>query len=161
MIVWGGADAFCGFGVTLNDGARYNLSSDNWTPLPAADAPSPRMYHTAVWSGSEMIIWGGDAGGKAFLNDGGRYNPSTNTWVALPSAGAPAARTLHTAVWTGSEMIIWGGVNEEDTFNDGARLGSSYIHLPAFMRQPAVVPFAFLSDQLFETMHCPCIRQSA
>jgi hypothetical protein len=35
------------------------------------EAPDNRERHTAVWTGSEMIIWGGDNGG--FLNTGGRY----------------------------------------------------------------------------------------
>ncbi len=136
MIVWGGADALCGFGAKLNDGARYNPSSDSWSPISTTDAPSARMYHTAVWSGTEMTIWGGYAGGQIMLNDGARYNPSTDTWVALPAAGAPAARTAHTAVWTGTEMIVWGGV-DEDTFNDGARLGGLYTtYLPLCVGQP-------------------------
>ena len=67
----------------------------------------PRV-HTAVWTGSEMIVWGGYDGGT-FLNTGGRYNPSTNSWTATSTTGAPAGRSYHTAVWTGSEMIVWGG----------------------------------------------------
>ena len=57
-----------------------------------------------MWTGSEMIIWGGSQ-----LNTGGRYNPSTDSWAATSTTNAPSARQDHTAVWTGSEMIIWGG----------------------------------------------------
>src|SRR5712691_10589727 len=36
---------------------------DEWEPgasgMDVANAPSPRYIHTAVWTGSEMIIWGG------------------------------------------------------------------------------------------------------
>ena len=35
---------------------------------------APRASQTAVWTGNEMIAWGGNNGGTAF-NDGGRYNP--------------------------------------------------------------------------------------
>jgi len=61
-----------------------------------------------VWTGSQMIAWGGDSG--AFFNTGGRYDPSTNSWTATSTSNAPAPRDDHTAVWTGSQMIVWGGV---------------------------------------------------
>ena len=66
-----------------------------------------RSVHTAVWTGSEMIVWGGEFSG--YSNTGGRYNPSTDSWTATSLTNAPSARDGHTAVWTGSEMIVWGG----------------------------------------------------
>ncbi len=90
----------------LNSGGRYNPSTDVWMATSTSGTPTAREYHTAVWTGSEMIIWGGDGGlGHA----GGRYNPNTNTWVATSMSGEPTNRAHHTAVWTGSEMIVWGG----------------------------------------------------
>ena len=80
---------------------------DTWTPTSLTDVPSIRTSHTAVWTGSEMIVWGG-WDGISPLNTGGRYNPSTDSWAATSTATAPTARLLHTAVWTGSEMIVWG-----------------------------------------------------
>ncbi len=71
-------------------------------------APAGRVGHTAVWTGSDMIIWGG-GNDSGFLNTGGRYNPLANVWTAVPTTDAPTARSAHTAVWTGTEMIIWGG----------------------------------------------------
>jgi hypothetical protein len=32
---------------------------DTWTPTTLTNAPTARAGHTAVWTGSEMIIWGG------------------------------------------------------------------------------------------------------
>ena len=74
------------------------------------NAPAGRTFHTAVWTGSEMIVWGG-YGTSGYLNDGARYNPVSDTWTATPVNNAPSARDFHTGVWTGSEMIIWGGHN--------------------------------------------------
>jgi N-acetylneuraminic acid mutarotase len=78
-----------------------------------------------VWTGSEMIVWGGWDGGSTYFSDGARYNPEANSWSALPAAGAPAARASHTVVWTGSEMIVWGGGYDGGGrytwFNDGGR----------------------------------------
>ena len=76
-------------------------------PTSTVNAPSARPLHTAVWTGSEMIVWGGLDG--SYLNTGGRYNPATDNWTATSTTDAPAARDRHTAVWTGSEMIVWGG----------------------------------------------------
>jgi len=38
-----------------------NPASDSWTPLPATGSPSARFAHSAVWTGSEMILYGGRA----------------------------------------------------------------------------------------------------
>ena len=94
-------------------------SDDTWTSTTLSSAPSARYYHTAVWTGSEMIVWGGFNG--AFLNTGAKYNPSTDSWSATSTASAPSARYEHTAVWTGSEMIVWGGYNGSAWLNTGRK----------------------------------------
>src|SRR5262249_43442382 len=96
------------------------VCTDNtWTPTSITNAPDGREFHTAVWTGSEMIVWGGYNGNA--LNTGGRYNPSTDSWTRTTTTNAPSARSSHTAVWTGSEMIIWGGVDGTTDFNTGGR----------------------------------------
>ena len=60
--------------------------------MTTTGAPAARSLHTAVWTGSEMIVWGG-VNGAAHLNDGGRYNPAANSWTAVTTTGAPAARS--------------------------------------------------------------------
>jgi N-acetylneuraminic acid mutarotase len=109
MVVWGGVRRPQGLLTFLNSGGRYNPSTDTWTPTSAGpNVPSARKYHTAIWTDSEMIVWGGTTG-VGSLNTGGRYNPSTDTWLSTStSAGVPSARQQHTAVWTGTEMIVWG-----------------------------------------------------
>ena len=93
---------------TISEGA--NACIDNtWTATNTINAPSPRFLHTAVWTGSEMIVWGGGDLNNSFFNTGGRYNPSTDSWTAMSIANAPSGRDQHTAVWTGIEMIVWGG----------------------------------------------------
>jgi N-acetylneuraminic acid mutarotase len=117
MIVWGGYCCGC-CGGPLNTGGRYNPITDSWTATSTTNAAGARFNHTAVWSGSEMIVWGGLGPGS----DGGRYNPSTDSWTATNLFNAPEARHAHTAVWTGSEMIVWGGWdNAGGLFNTGGR----------------------------------------
>jgi N-acetylneuraminic acid mutarotase len=88
-------------------------TDDTWTATSTANAPSARAFQKAVWTGSEMIVWGGQDDANLF-NTGGKYSPSTDSWTPTTTANAPSARSGHTAVWTGSEMIIWGG-NADNT----------------------------------------------
>src|SRR5206468_7982910 len=88
------------------------------------DAPEARNSQTAVWTGTEMIVWGGVNGNNGFLASGGKYSPSTDTWTATSTDSAPAGRVFHTAVWTGNEMIVWGGQDENYiSLNTGGRYG--------------------------------------
>jgi N-acetylneuraminic acid mutarotase len=99
MIVWGGG---------TETGGRYDPATDSWTPTRFdADTPSGRLGHTAVWTGREMIVWGG----SYYTTSGGRYDPATDRWRPTNVAnGVPIGREGHVAVWTGTEMIVWGGV---------------------------------------------------
>ena len=108
MIVWGGFQPANLFGPAFNTGGRYDPSTDNWTTTSLAHAPAGRNEHTAVWTGSEMIVWGGNDLHNN-LKTGGRYNPSTDSWTATSTTNAPSPRSGHTAVWTGNQMIVWGG----------------------------------------------------
>ena len=94
------------------------MGADFWQQRTNGTPPSARNSQTSVWTGSEMIVWGGSNG--SHLGDGARYNPSTNVWVPVSVSGAPAARSAHTAVWTGSEMIVWGG-SGASFLNSGGR----------------------------------------
>src|SRR5206468_1635647 len=94
-------------------------TDDTWTATSTTSAPAARERHTAVWTGSEMIVWGG--AGSSCVKTGGRYNPVTDSWTATSTTSAPAGRSDHTAVWTGSEMIVWGGFNGSSDFNTGGR----------------------------------------
>ena len=125
MIVWGGTGGPIGSCIRFNTGGRYNPSSDSWTPTSTTNAPDPRNAHTAVWTGSEMIVWGGFACGPIYFNTGGRYNPSTNSWTATNTTNAPSSRDSHTTVWTGSEMIVWGGAGGDGFLKTGGRYNPS------------------------------------
>jgi N-acetylneuraminic acid mutarotase len=81
---------------------------DSWRTLSTTNAPAGRFLHTAVWAGSEMIVWGG-SDSQGALGTGGAYDPGSDSWRALSTTNAPERRALHSAVWTGSRMIVWGG----------------------------------------------------
>ncbi len=125
MIVWGGAE----IGTSFNTGGRYDPATDTWGAVTSTtgNVPSVRDHHTAVWTGTEMIVWGGSSYGGSLLDTGGRYNPATDTWDAPTSVsfGTPLARYGHTAVWTGTEMIVWGGYSGGGWLNSGGRYNPS------------------------------------
>ncbi|MCP4901899.1 MAG: DUF11 domain-containing protein [bacterium] len=93
---------------------------DTWTPTAGSGPPAARSGHKAVWTGTEMIVWGG-GDTASYLDNGGRYDPVTDSWLPISTSGAPAARSGHSAVWTGAEMIVWGGEDGTTSLNTGGR----------------------------------------
>ncbi len=82
MIVWGGV---VNYSTALDSGGLYDPATDRWTPTDGGNyLPAPRRSHSAVWTGSEMIVWGGYADDPycfwlfAFAT-GGRYFPNAST----------------------------------------------------------------------------------
>ena len=108
VLIWGGQTSTNGTATALATGGRYDPATDTWTVMSRLGAPSPRTYHTAIWTGSVMVVWGG-TGVTSYLATGGKYDPLSDSWTATSTVGAPSARGGHTAVWTGAQMIIWGG----------------------------------------------------
>ena len=124
MIVWAGTDP--GGGNFLQSGGRYDPRLDVWTSTSLVNVPSRRISHTAVWTGNEMIVWGGYDDSFTEVNTGGRYNPITDAWTATSLADAPSQRSSHTAVWTGSQMIIWSGYGRVSGCEGGNTDGGRY-----------------------------------
>jgi hypothetical protein len=116
MVVWGG---FVNGTVSVTGtGAAYDPATKTWTPTSSTGAPEARHSHTAVWTGSKMIVWGG-YGTTSLAEAGAIYDPASDTWTPMSTAGQPSPRTLHTAVWTGSTMIVWGGMISGTALADG------------------------------------------
>ncbi|MBN2382606.1 hypothetical protein JXQ70_06970 [bacterium] len=114
---WPEVRALFGVDVIVTKG-DYTI---DWSKSPTKDTeeweatgidtntPSGRSFHSGIYTGAEVIIWGGYEG-SSYLNSGGRYYPETDTWLTTSEGtNVPTARYSHTAVWTGSEMIVWGG----------------------------------------------------
>jgi hypothetical protein len=109
MVIFGGYNSL--LDRDFNTGGLYDPVSDTWTATSLTGAPSGRAGPTAVWTGNEVIIWGGTAGVNHLddANTGGRFDPVANTWRPTSTIEAPSARDSHSAVWTGTEMIVFGG----------------------------------------------------
>ena len=120
MIVWGGEEYPAD--TSRSTGERYNPSLNQWFPVTLTNAASYRRYHTAQWTGSRMLIWGGqNAYGE--MNTGAAYDPALNQWTTISTSGAPPGRLNAVSVWTGKEMIVWGGTT---VFGVGMNTGGRY-----------------------------------
>jgi len=91
--------------------------SAGWTHLPTAPI-APRSEYAAVWTGKEMIVWGGYSNMTQY-GDGAAYHPATRTWTKLAS-GPLAGRDLPVTVWTGKDMLMFGGAGTSGAYSDGA-----------------------------------------
>jgi hypothetical protein len=115
MVLWGGAQ---GSPDNSKTGGIYDPSLDVWVSAPnlnaGTGAPLARNAHEVVWTGAEMIVFGG---AEVFnrLANGGIYVPATDTWRAAPAletgAGSPGPRSGHAQHWTGAAMLVWGGTD--------------------------------------------------
>src|SRR5262245_53496025 len=82
-----------------------------------------RILHSMVWTGQEVLVWGGGSEG-VFHRTGLRIDPAARGRTVMSDKGAPAGRWGHAAVWTGTVMIVWGGRDRfaaESHFDDGGR----------------------------------------
>lgn len=115
MLVWGGESGDGGHAKPDN-GAAYDPRADRWTELPSSPYWS-LASHSAIWTGEEMIVWGGV--GVGMYDRGAAFDPRSGAWRTI--AAAPLeARHRHTAVWTGEEMLVWGGQGQAGPLATGA-----------------------------------------
>ena len=123
LLIWGGY-VFEGSGdkPPSNDGFMFDAAMRSWTSIPASPLSS-RSAAASVWTGSELVIWGGWDGswdaGPGTLSDGAAFEPGSGAWRTLPPA--PISARAPFSVWTGHEMIVWGtAVRVSDPPRDGA-----------------------------------------
>jgi hypothetical protein len=95
------------------NGLAYDPVADRWRTIPPAPIRG-RTSHVAVWTGTEMIVWGG-GDFRQGLADGAAYHPATDTWrILAPAPISPREEAV--GVWTGQEMVVTGG-----TYVSGSR----------------------------------------
>ena len=130
LLIWGGeTTANDAGGVFADDGARYSTASGTWEILPTSPLAG-RTQHVAVWTGTEMIIWGGLLDGSkpgqiGAAGDGAAFNPADGSWTPLPEAPI-AGRVGAAFTWTGRELVIWGGDTSPGVGGRDAQDGASY-----------------------------------
>ena len=82
-------------------------SAAAWQSLPAAPIVG-RLGPSAVWTGTEMIVWGGYARSEDVgqASAGAAYNPATRIWRTI-APSPPGVQGGAAVVWTGDEMVVW------------------------------------------------------
>lgn len=134
LLVWGGNGAFsdacrvseggepiCGE-PARPDGARYDPAADRWRPLPAAPLatdPGSRFTYAGVWTGRELLVWGGPGPQAA------AYDPVADVWRTM-DPGPLSAMATATATWTGRDVVVVGRLGRPGLSEpDGARLAAA------------------------------------
>jgi hypothetical protein len=108
FMVWGGTGEGGDENGNLDTGAIYDPSTDSWSPVTTLGSPMPRSGAWGFWTGSEVVIWGGEnRDSLTDLTSGGLYDPGTDSWRPISEAGAPKPARLWPVVWTGSKLIAW------------------------------------------------------
>lgn len=105
------------FVVDTLRGHVHTLSGTERRWMPASRRVVTQRDDPALaWTGSELLVWGGEESflhtprlGGRLLDDGLRYEPKRDRWKPMSIRGAPTPREGASAVWTGREMAIWGG----------------------------------------------------
>jgi len=106
LVVWGGL-IYSHDEPIFGDGAAYNPTTHRWRRLPASPLV-PRFGATGVWTGRELVIWGGEGNSLTAFNDGAAYDPVLDSWRRIKPAPI-TGRVWPFATWTGLKMLVWGG----------------------------------------------------
>jgi hypothetical protein len=93
--------------TTHQDGAPPAVSHavaapGSWQTL-ARSPLGPRAGVNPVWTGTEVLVWGGNRG-MLFLQDGAAYNPSTQSWRSLAPNQWAFPSTI--SVWAGDRYVV-------------------------------------------------------
>lgn len=103
--------------------AEAGAERDTWRVIAASPLAAGYGYD-AVWTGEEMVVWGGgytdpESLDFAYLRDGAAYDPDADTWRRIPKAPIPGGFG-YSLTWTGNEMVVWGDPERGRPGNRGA-----------------------------------------
>ena len=108
FIVWGGTAS----GTEL-DGFTCSAAAFPFEAT-AIVGGERRERHSAVWSGNELIVYGGVFDAES-IDGGERYSFNDDEWTPIGREPAPIySRWGHSAAWIDSRMLVWGGFTSED-----------------------------------------------
>ena len=136
MLIWGGLDSAYNdingnqTGEYAVDAGRYNPSTNTWTTMSTTGAPSSRYIIPAVWTGTYMVIWGGQDFNVGPISNGGRYNPSTNTWSSMATLNGPGADGGTRLFWTGTYVLALGDLDSIGRYNPTSNTWAAVTKFP-------------------------------
>ena len=103
------AAATASYRLPIISDTAVECTDDTWTATSTVDAPLARIEYTAIWTGSEMIVWGGVDVSINYLNSGGSYNPATDSWTSTSTYQcAHSPNRSHGSVdWRRNDSLGW------------------------------------------------------
>ena len=109
--VWTGSEVL--FAHESVSGLALDPDQGTWRTL-AAGPLSPRQEPSRVWTGRELVVWGGcdnavecsDSTGQERFRDGAVYKPSSDTWRTMAPSPLPEGAVTD-AVWAGAEVFYY------------------------------------------------------
>jgi hypothetical protein len=88
------------------------MPTGTWRTIAAAPIAG-RDGAAAVWTGRQLLVWGGHGrlpgAGLRPLREGAAYDPAADRWQPIPTAPAGVQGTSAAAAWTGTRMLVWLG----------------------------------------------------
>jgi hypothetical protein len=127
--VWTGRELFywageANFGETLRaGGGLFDPRARTWSLEASGPLDAPRISAGAVWTGSDVFVWGGWGEPERPWGGGALFEPASGKWRKLPPAPLTARQPVAT-VWTGAEVIVWGDASRSGLV--GKREGAAY-----------------------------------
>jgi hypothetical protein len=119
--LFGGRDG----GRAFDDLWRFDLDTDEWQRIAAADGPAARFGHTATWvTGFGLVVWSGQAG-STFFDDLWAFDPNTGAWRELPADGARPLSRYGSCAALGPDERLW--VSHGFT-SDGVRFADTWAY---------------------------------
>lgn len=112
--VWTGREM-----LIYGEGLAFDPAAGEWRSMSTPPGPR-RSFEVVVWTGSELVVWGGcdasipqcDDIGAGMLTDGVAYDPGTDRWRLI--ASSPLAPGVHPqGVWNGEEILFYAGASRE------------------------------------------------
>jgi hypothetical protein len=127
QVVWTGSEAiFLGVSGSKHrlQGEAYDPASESWHRIAAAPLGSARSA-VALWTGQEVIVWGGGRRRTGHTREGAVYDPVSDRWRR--TAPAPVGLNLASAAWTGDEMLVFGSLlNGRNVAATKTAVGAAY-----------------------------------
>jgi len=129
-IVWTGTSIF-GLHATSAEASSTDVLTNTRTVVaPPPLSPRTRGLAPPLWTGDEVLTWGGrainsgDSGGGTWLGDGATFDPATQTWNYIPAA--PETEALPSSfTWAGDRLFVWTGGNPREG-GDGVIRGATW-----------------------------------
>lgn len=106
------------------DGVAYEPATGAWRRVPSAPI-APRYARVQVWTGTELIVWGGGGRRHPGVSKGAAYDPATDDWRRITDG--PLGLNLASGVWTGREVIAFGSLLDRRNWAETATsVGAAY-----------------------------------